>query len=198
MSEKINITTKEFEDIALDVASDLTVGICKEAKDIGEESSEAMAIAEGAAVMLSTLIAQIKNRMLSPRGFICDKELLPQRATIGSAGYDFVAPHNVVIPFAGTVEVKTDVKAYMLPDEVLKIYPRSSMAIKRGVTLVNGVAVIDSDFKDEIVLALRNNSMGTMTIKKGEKIAQGIFQKYLTCGDEPPVIRKGGIGSTGK
>ena len=86
----------------------------------------------------------------------------------------------------------------MLPDDVLKIYPRSSMAIKRGITLVNDVAVIDSDFKDEIVLALCNNTMEDVTIKKGEKIAQGIFQKYLTCGDEPSVVRNGGIGSTGK
>ena len=84
----------------------------------------------------------------------------------------------------------------MLPDEILKIYPRSSMAIKRGVTLVNDVAIIDSDFKDEIVLALYNNSMGVVTIKKGEKIAQGVFQKYLTCGDEPDKTRNGGIGST--
>lgn len=198
MSEKINITTKEFEDIALDVASDLTVEICKKAKSTGEEGSEVMAIADGAAVMLSTLVAQIKNRMLSPRGFICDKELLPKRATSGSAGYDFVAPHDVVIPSFEMRKIKTNVKAYMLPDEVLMIHSRSSMVFKRGLTLVNAVAVIDSDFKDEIILAFYNNSTMNVTIKKGEKIAQGIFQKYLTCGDEPPVIRKGGIGSTGK
>lgn len=135
---------------------------------------------------------------ITQRGFVCDKELLPKRATNGSAGYDFVVPHDIEIPSAETVKVNTHVRVSMLLDEVLKIYSRSSTAIKRGVTLVNGVAIIDSDFKDEIVLALRNNSRYTVAIKKGEKIAQGIFQKYLTCGDEPPVIRNGGIGSTGK
>ena len=204
MSEKICMTMKEFEDIACDVASDIAVRVYKHAENMGDSEKDSMDAAEGAIAMLSDFLGGIKERVEStplqdsPRGFICSEEFLPKRATNGSAGYDFVAPGDVVIPFASTVHIHTGVKVQMPSDEVLKIYPRSSMAIKRGVTLVNGVAIIDSDFKDEIILSLYNSSTIPVTIRKGEKIAQGIFQKYLTCGDEPSVVRNGGIGSTGK
>jgi dUTP pyrophosphatase len=204
MSEKICIAMKELEDIACDVASDIATNVYRYAESTGDSEEDAMSAAEGAIAMLSDFVGGIREKVESishqdsPRGFICAKEFLPKRATSGSAGYDFVAPVDIKIPFASVVKVSTNTKVYMPSDEVLKIYPRSSMAIKRGVTLVNDVAIIDSDFKDTIVLALHNNSMGAVTIKKGEKIAQGIFQKYLTCGDEPSVVRNGGIGSTGK
>lgn len=204
MNKKICMTMKEFEDIACDVASDIAVHVHKQAESMGDSEKDAMLAAEGAIVMLSDFVGGIKERVEntplqgSPRGFICSEELLPKRATSGSAGYDIVTPYNVSVPPNGVATIYTGIRAYMLPDEVLKIYPRSSMAIKRRVTLVNGVAVIDSDFKDEIILALYNSSTIPVTIRKGEKIAQGIFQKYLTCGDEPSVARNGGIGSTGK
>lgn len=204
MNKKICMTMKEFEDIACDVASDIAVRVYKHAENRGDSEKDSMLAVEGAIAMLSDFLGGIKERVENtplqdfPRGFICPEEFLPKRATNGSAGYDFVAPYNVSVPPNGVATIYTDIRAYMLPDEVLKIYPRSSMAIKRGVTLLNDVAIIDSDFKDEIVLALHNNSTIPVAIKKGEKIAQGIFQKYLTCGDEPSVARNGGIGSTGK
>ena len=203
MNKKICMTMKEFEDIACDVASDIAVRVYKHAENRGDSEKDSMLVAEGAITMLSDFVGGIKKRVEntplqgSPRGFICSEELLPKRATSGSAGYDIVAPYNVSVPPNGVATIYTGIRAYMLPDEVLKIYPRSSMAIKRRVTLLNDVAIIDSDFKDEIVLALYNNSTIPVTIKRGEKIAQGIFQKYLTCGDEPSVARNGGIGSTG-
>lgn len=204
MNKKICMTMKEFEDIACDVASDIAVRVYKHAENRGDSEKDSMLAAEGAIAMLSDFVGGIKKRVENtplqgyPRGFICSEELLPKRATSGSAGYDIVAPYNVSVPPNGVATIYTGTRAYMLPNEVLKIYPRSSMAIKRRVTLVNGVAVIDSDFKDEIILALYNSSTIPVTIRKGEKIAQGIFQKYLTCGDEPSVARNGGIGSTGK
>ena len=204
MNKKICMTMKEFEDIACEVASDIAVRVYKHAENRGDSEKDSMLAAEGAIAMLSDFVGGIKKRVENtplqgyPRGFICPEEFFPKRATNGSAGYDFVTPYNVSVPPNGVATIYTGIRAYMLPDEVLKIYPRSSMAIKRRVTLVNGVAVIDSDFKDEIILALYNNSTIPVTIKKGEKIAQGIFQKYLTCGDEPSVARNGGIGSTGK
>lgn len=204
MNEKICMTMKEFEDIVCDVASDIAVRVYKHAENRGDSEKDSMFAAEGAIEMLSDFLGGIKEKAEStplqdsPRGFIGSEEFLPKRATIGSAGYDFVAPYNIRVPSNGVAKIYTGATVYMLPDEVLKIYPRSSMAIKRGVTLVNDVAIIDSDFRNEIVLALHNNSMSAVTIKKGEKIAQGIFQKYLTCGDEPSVVRNGGIGSTGK
>lgn len=204
MSEKICMTMKEFEDIACDVVSDIAVQVHKQAKSMGDSEEDAMSVAEGAIVMLSDFVGGIRKKVESvphrdsPRGFICSKELMPKRATSTSAGYDFVAPRRIVLQALGSEKINTMVKARMLPDEVLKIYQRSSLAIEKRVALVNGVAVIDSDFNDNIVLALVNMSHKTVLIDKGERIAQGIFQKYLTCGDEPSVARNGGIGSTGK
>lgn len=212
MSKKICVTMKEFEDIACDVASNIAMHVYKHAESRGDSEKDSALAFKGAIAILSNFVSGVKKKAESisrqdvpsephqdsPRGFICSEEFLPKRATSGSAGYDFVTPYNVSVPPNGVTTIYTGIRAYMPSDEVLKIYPRSSMAIKRRVTLLNDVAIIDSDFKDEIVLALHNNSTTPVTIKKGEKIAQGIFQKYLTCGDEPPVIRKGGIGSTGK
>lgn len=212
MSKTFCMTVKELESIVCDVASGIAVHVYKHAKNMGDSEEDATSAAEGAIAMLSDFTSGVKKKAESiskqgvpseppqdsPRGFIGSEEFLPKRATIGSAGYDFVAPYNIRVPSNGVAKIYTGATVYMLSDEVLKIYPRSSMAIKRGVTLVNDVAIIDSDFRNEIVLALHNNSMSAVTIKKGEKIAQGIFQKYLTCGDEPSVVRNGGIGSTGK
>ena len=181
MSKTFCITVKELEDIACEVASDIAVHVYKQAEDMGESEEDSMLAAEGAIAMLSDFLGGIREKVESisrknvpsephrdsPRGFICSEEFLPKRATSGSAGYDFVTPYNVSVPPNGVATIYTGIRAYMPSDEVLKIYPRSSMAIKRGVTLLNDVAIIDSDFKGEIVLTLSNNSMSAVTIKKG-------------------------------
>lgn len=129
---------------------------------------------------------------------------LPTRATQHSAGYDFYSPVTAVINPNEQVIIWTDVKAYMQPDEVLLILPRSSIGIKRGLILANTIGVIDSDYYNNpendgnIAICLKNlNPHQTVVIEKGEKIAQGIFVKYLLVdNDNTTVKRKGGIGST--
>lgn len=91
----------------------------------------------------------------------------------------------------------------MLSSESLEIYIRSSVAIKRNLMLTNQVALIDSDYygnpKNDgaIVIGLYNFGDEPQEIKKGDKIAQGVFRPYLNTGDEPTEARSGGIGSTG-
>lgn len=142
------------------------------------------------------------------RGFMVAKGFnniaLPTRKTTGSAGYDFSTIEDLVIKPGEIVLAKTGVKAYMQDDEVLKIYPRSSLAVKKKVNLANNVGIIDSDyFENEdndghIMIPLHNFGSDTITIKNGERIAQGIFQKYLVADkDEADAIRSGGFGSTG-
>ena len=132
---------------------------------------------------------------------------LPQRKTKYSAGYDFEAIEDTVIPayqrgMAPTL-VKTGVKAYMQEDEVLLLYNRSSNPKKKGLVLSNGVGVIDCDFfgnidnDGEIMFAFYNLSDHDIEIKKGETIGQGVFQKYLkTDDDNAQGERIGGFGST--
>ena len=94
------------------------------------------------------------------RGFLkVNEELdtkLPERQTKSSAGYDFYVIEDVTIPPHQMVMLPTNVKAYMQDDEVLMLYARSSLAIKRGLILQNTTGIIDADFFPlEIKVALK-------------------------------------------
>jgi dUTP pyrophosphatase len=126
--------------------------------------------------------------------------ILPTRKTAFSAGYDLQAAENVLVSNKKISLVPTGLKAFMLSDEVLMIYIRSSLAVKYGITLANGVGVIDADYQDHIILPVVS-FFGEFEIKKGMRIAQGIFQKYLPVdGDKigAGAIRTGRFGSTGE
>lgn len=130
--------------------------------------------------------------------------ILPQRSTKHSAGYDFYLPCDVtILPHERTKIIATDVKASMGEDEVLLLFVRSSIGIKKGLVLANGTGVIDSDFfsnednDGNIGISLYNTSDETVYLKKGERVMQGVFVKYLsTDNDNTYTERNGGIGST--
>lgn len=132
--------------------------------------------------------------------------VLPKRKTAKSAGYDFVLPCDVRLnPRSISAIIPTNVKASMPDDEVLMLYIRSSIGIKQHVTLANGTGIIDADYfsnpdnDGNIGICLQNNSDEIVSLKKGERIMQGIFVKYAVCdSDDTNEVRKGGFGSTGK
>jgi dUTP pyrophosphatase len=132
--------------------------------------------------------------------------VLPKRKTAKSAGYDFVLPCDVRLnPRSVSAIIPTNVKAFMPDDEVLMLYIRSSIGIKHHVTLANGTGIIDADYfsnpdnDGNIGICLQNNSNEIVSLKKGERIMQGIFVKYAVCdSDDTNEVRKGGFGSTGK
>ena len=131
---------------------------------------------------------------------------LPKRGTEFSAGYDFALIEDLEIKPGEIKMGVTGVKAFMMNDEVLKIYPRSSLPRKYSLTLANNVGIIDKDYYGNpdndgaIFVQLRNFGQETILLKKGERVAQGIFCKYLTVTNEEAVNnkREGGFGSTGK
>lgn len=130
---------------------------------------------------------------------------LPKRKTKQSAGYDIESAIDAVITPGETKLIPTGIKAYMKPYEWLGIYIRSSLAIKYGLILANGVGVIDSDYynnpgnEGHIMIALTNISGKTYNVKRGDRIAQGLFHQYYRVdGDKTDGNRIGGIGSTGK
>lgn len=129
----------------------------------------------------------------------------PRRKTKQSAGYDIESAVNVVINQGETKLIPTGIKVYMDENEWLGIYIRSSLAIKYGLILANSVAVIDSDYynnpdnEGHLMLPIRNVSGMPYTVKKGDRIAQGIFHRYYKVdNDSADGDRTGGIGSTGK
>ena len=130
----------------------------------------------------------------------------PHRSTKYSAGYDFISPIDIIIPAREMAKIPTGIKAQMNEDEVLSIYPRSSIGFKTGISLSNTVGIIDSDFynnpdnEGHIFIKFYNPTDRDYQINIGDKIAQGIFTKYLIVDDEEEITteRSGGLGSTGK
>lgn len=131
---------------------------------------------------------------------------MPKRSTKASAGYDFATPVRIVLhPHEHSRIIPTDIKVSMGEDEFLACHVRSSLGMKKGISLTNITGIIDSDYYSNpdndgnICFQLKNNSEHTVIIEKGEKVFQGIFQKYLkTDSDEINSKRTGGIGSTGE
>ena len=132
---------------------------------------------------------------------------LPVRSTKNSAGYDIEAAEDVTIPAfklgQKPILVKTGLKAYMQSDEVLILANRSSNPGKKGLILANSIGVVDSDYygnpdnDGHIMFAFFNFKAEDIEIKKGERIGQGMFQKYLvTDNDIAGGERTGGFGST--
>ncbi len=130
---------------------------------------------------------------------------LPERKTAASAGYDIVAAADTVLPPGAVTLVPTGLKAYMQPDEYLGIHIRSGLAVKNALSLVNGQGIVDADYynnpgnEGHILVAIVNHGGAPVKIARGERIAQGIFCKYLRAdGDSATRGREGGFGSTGK
>lgn len=167
---------------------------------------------------------------------------LPKRSTKHSAGYDFEAAEDVVLPsiwkmlfkhtavkmhqwiYTGTKEevaesikkeehvlvpvlVPTGIKAYMQEDEYLQLTNRSSNPLKHFLVLPNGVGIVDSDYygnaqnEGHIYFQLLNFGLHDKTIKKGDRIGQGIFLSFLKADGEEDLSqmkdRMGGFGSSG-
>lgn len=130
---------------------------------------------------------------------------LPVVSTPYSAGNDFYANQDYIdIKPNEIVKIWTDVKSYMKKNEYLELVPRSSMGGK--FMLANTVGIIDSDYYSNpdndgnIGIFLINISNETQTIKKGDRIAQGIFHKYLYADNRKILFKNriGGFGSTNK
>ena len=133
-----------------------------------------------------------------------DEYKLPRRASKNSCGYDFLAMEDYIIHPGEIKKIPTGYKSKFLSDEMLMIVVRSSMGFKYNVRMCNQVGVIESDYYNNISneghmwVALQNEGDRDYIINKGDAYAQGIFIKFLTCGDNPEEERIGGLGSTNK
>ena len=130
---------------------------------------------------------------------------LPTRSTKHSAGYDFISPFAFELKPGETIKVPSGIKVAMNNDEFLALLVRSSMGFKYNIRLCNQVGIVDSDYynnpdnEGHMFIALKNEGEKVFTVEKGDKYAQGIFQKYLlTDDDEADGERTGGFGSTNK
>ena len=131
--------------------------------------------------------------------------IIPKRATEGSAGYDLSSIEDVTINPQEIKLIPTGLKVLMPKNEALFVFPRSSLAIKRGLMMSNSVGVIDADYygnhdnEGHIMVPLINMRNEPVKILKGERIAQGVFLQYQKTTDDETenVTRLGGFGSSG-
>jgi dUTP pyrophosphatase len=130
---------------------------------------------------------------------------LPAYATAGSAGLDLLAaiPAPVVIPPGGRRLIPTGLCIAVPEGCEAQVRPRSGLAIKHGLTVVNAPGTIDSDYRGEVQVGLINLGDQPFTIERGMRIAQLILARYEriawreTASLDATARGEGGFGSTG-
>jgi dUTP pyrophosphatase len=107
-----------------------------------------------------------------------DNAVIPCYATIGSAGMDLRASHDDIINSGQTGVISTGLAIALENGFEAQIRPRSGLAAKHQVTVLNTPGTIDSDYRGEIKVILINHSKTNFEIKKGDRIAQMIISRY--------------------
>ena len=135
-----------------------------------------------------------------------DPELpLPRYAKGGDAGADIVSRIDITLAPGERALVPTGI-AIALPDGyVALVHPRSGLAIKHGVTMVNAPGTVDAGYRGELQIILINHDRNeAVSFKRGDRIAQLVIQKveraeFVEVHDLPGSGRgSGGFGSTGR
>lgn len=129
---------------------------------------------------------------------------VPQHETSASAGVDLRSTQNVKLEPLQRAIVKTGLFIELPEGFEAQIRPRSGMAAKQGVTVLNSPGTIDADYRGEIGVILVNLSNEAVEIKIGDRIAQMVIAKHERV-NFIPVVKltdtnrgSGGFGSTGK
>jgi dUTP pyrophosphatase len=130
---------------------------------------------------------------------------LPQFETGGSAGADVRSNHSVTIQPGGIELIKTGLFVEIPYGYEIQVRPRSGMALKHGVTVLNSPGTIDSDYRGEVGVILINHSTKPFDINVGDRIAQLVLAKvenihWQAVGNLDSSTKRGekGFGSTGK
>ena len=133
-----------------------------------------------------------------------DIELLPKYQTAGASGCDLRSSVDSVIPAGKRGIIPTGLKVDIPTGFEGQVRPRSGLAAKHGITVLNTPGTIDCDYRGEIKVILLNTGDEEFIIKKGDRIAQLVFSQVfraifkkdenLTSTDRGD----GGFGSTGK
>ena len=130
---------------------------------------------------------------------------LPAYAHPGDAGADLCAAADVVLPPGGRATVGTGI-AIAVPDGYAAfVHPRSGLAARHGITLVNAPGTVDAGYRGEVrVVLLNTDPSEPFTVHRGDRIAQLVVQpvtrvSFLDAAELPSTPRgEGGFGSTGR
>lgn len=121
---------------------------------------------------------------------------LPVYQTSGSAGMDLCADvtETIVMPSLSRRLVPTGIAIELPPGFEAQIRPRSGLAIKHGISLVNTPGTIDADYRGEISVILINLGEADFTIRRGERIAQMIISPVV----QAEIVEVAVLGETGR
>jgi dUTP pyrophosphatase len=132
---------------------------------------------------------------------------LPAYQSAGAAGFDLLAAvptdKPLIIPPGGRATVPTGI-ALALPEDVeAQVRPRSGLAAKHGVTVLNSPGTIDADYRGEVLVVLANFGDAAFSVSRGARIAQLVIAPVLrpalreVAALDPTRRGSGGFGSTG-
>ena len=136
-----------------------------------------------------------------------DLATVPTKGTKDSAGWDLYAALDcpITIDPNQTIVIPTAIAVEIPQGYFGGLYARSGLSVKQGLALINGVGVLDSDYRGEIGVALHNFSNFTRQVNPKDRIAQLIIQPYksdevleITSQLDDTERGTGGFGSTGK
>lgn len=128
---------------------------------------------------------------------------LPTYQTIGAAGADVVAAETVELKVNERKAVRTGLILEIPEGFEVQVRPRSGLALKHGITVLNSPGTIDSDYRGEVKVILVNLGNEPFVIKRGERIAQLVVMPVIKAKFIEDTIDyntsrgKGGFGSTG-
>ena len=130
---------------------------------------------------------------------------LPSYATQGAAGADLRAAvaEPLVIPPGGTASVPTGLRVALPPGTEMQVRPRSGLAARHGVTVLNSPGTVDADYRGEVKVLLINHGPGAFLIERGDRIAQAVIAPVTKARFEIGTLDEtargaGGFGSTGR
>ena len=136
-----------------------------------------------------------------------DKNIkLPSYKTFGSSGMDLLAylKNKITINSGKTATIPTGIAVAIPKNYEIQIRPRSGLAAKRSISVLNTPGTVDSDYRGEIKIILINLSKKSFVVKSGDRVAQMILcpvakGKLKEVKNLPKTVRgRGGFGSTGK
>lgn len=128
---------------------------------------------------------------------------IPEMATLEAAGFDLAAYGDYVIPSNDRMMIKTGIALEIPPGYEGQVRPRSGLAFKQGVTVLNAPGTIDADYRGEVGVILFNTGP-ELLIKHGDRVAQLLIQKVpkvkFELAEELSDTDRGagGFGSTGR
>jgi len=131
------------------------------------------------------------------------KDLYPRKAHSDDAAYDLYSASDITIPSGERMLIPTGLRLALPEGFEAQVRPRSGLALKKGLTILNTPGTIDAGYRGEVGVIAFNSSEDCLTFNRGDRIAQMVIQKLpeielvQTDNLDASVRGEGGFGSTG-